>query len=154
MPAYLDFVGFKARSTMPDTEVDRVEAKWPGWILQQLASYSSQLDDQLAKRYPVPFREPVPEAIKNWLERIVTPRCYFKRGVNPSDEQFQALSADAEAVWKQVALAADSNTGLYDLPLRQDTSESGITKGGPLVHSEQSPYSWTDAQAEAVRNGE
>jgi hypothetical protein len=148
--AYLDLAGFRARTTMPGGDVDRLEAASPGWILQKLISNSAEIDARLAKRFDVPFSVPYPEIVQDWLERIVTPRVYVKRGVNPSDEQFQMLQADAEAVWKAIAEAADSNIGLYDLPLRQDTSTTGIARGTPQVYAEPSPYDWTSVQRRLV----
>jgi hypothetical protein len=153
MGAYLDLAGFRDRTTMPDGDVDGVEAAAPGWIDRKLAAMSAEIDARLSKRYDVPFMSPFPGAVQDWLERIVTPRVYFLRGVNPDDAQFQELKADADAAWRAVAEAADSSIGLYDLPLRSDTNATGITRGTPLAYAEASPYSWTDAQHEAIRYG-
>ena len=150
MPAYLTLATFKARTVMPAADVDRVEAAATGWIDQKLASRSAAIDARLAKRYDVPFSTPIPEAVLDWLARIVTPDVYFKRGVNPSDEQFAAYKGEADAAWAEIDRAADSVTGLFDLPLRQDTTMTGIARGTPLSYSEASPYTFTDRQREAV----
>lgn len=153
MPAYLDLAGFKARTIMPSAEVDRLETAEPGWLLEKLTTVSSEIDDQLKKRYDAPFSLPYPKTVQSWLERIVTPDAYFKRGINASDAQYEEIKARAKDARLAVAEAADSNTGLYDLPLRQDSATTGIARGGPYAYSEASPYTFTDVQAEAVRNG-
>ena len=63
------------------------------------------------------------------------------------------ILAEAERAREQMKEAADSEIGLYDLPLLNDVTTDGISKGGPLGYSEQSPYSWTDEQADAIRSG-
>lgn len=146
MAAYLTVAQFRLRTTMPQSDVDALEVSDPGFLDAQLTSWSSRIDAQLSKRYAAPFASPVPEIVLEWLTRCVTVRAYLKRGVNPSDEQFAAIKEDAEAALKEVEAAANSQTGLYDLPLRSDTTASGITKGGPLAYSEQSPYVWADYQ--------
>ena len=150
--AYLDLNGFKARTLMPAAEVDSIESFAAGWILQQLTDGSAYLDTRLAKRYEAPFTSPYPIAILKWLTQLVTVRVYFKRGVNPSDEQFALVQKDAETAEAEIKEAADSDAGLFDLPLRSDTNASGIVKGGPFSYSEQSPWTWTDVQLEAVGN--
>ena len=65
------------------------------------------------------------------------------------------LIVEAEAAAKsEVTEAADSEEGKFDLPLRQDTTATGVSKGGPLGYSEVSPYTWTDRQREALSYGE
>jgi hypothetical protein len=61
----------------------------------------------------------------------------------------QKAKDDALAWLKE---AADAKDGLIDLPLRADTTASGISRGGPLAYTETSPYAWTDVQAETGRS--
>lgn len=147
--AFLDFNGFRARTLMPPEDVDAVEAAHAGWILQQLVDGSAYLRSRLDKRYG-PWEAPYPNACGRWLAAMVTVRAYMKRGVNPSDAQFELIKADADLAVAEVKEAADSSTGLFDLPLRQDSDASGIARGTPLSHSEAGPYEWTDLQLEAV----
>jgi hypothetical protein len=112
---------------------------------------TSRIFGRLRKRYAVPFASPVPVIAISWLTHITTVDAFQKRGWNPSDaESKQILDAATEA-FAEIKEAADSETGLFDLPLREDTTESGIVHGGPQVYSEASPYDWLDTQAEAVR---
>lgn len=150
MAAYLTLAGFRIRTTMPGGDVDAVEADVSGWIDAKLTSISAEIDARLAKRYATPFAAPYPEVLCDWLERIVTPRVYRRRGVNPADQQIAALDADAEAAWKAIAEAADSAVGLYDIPLRSNTTDTGIVKGTPLSYAEPSPYDFIDRQKEAI----
>lgn len=147
MPSYTDITGFRNLTVMPSELVDAVESIAAGWIDAQLAYWSAQIDTRLTKRYNTPFQSPYPVALVGWLVRIVTHRAYLRLGVKTSDEQYESIKQDAQDAWSEIKEAADSNTGLFDLPLRADVDKSGIRKGGPLYYSEQSPYVWADQQA-------
>lgn len=148
MPAYLDVAGFKLLSIMPDEDVEALETRYPGWLLSKLTNVSARLDSRLRKRYAVPFESPYPETAKGWLCDLVTLSAYLRRGVDASDAQFQIVLDESKKAEAEILEAADSNTGLFDLPLRSDSTASGISKGDPLVYSESDPYTWTDVQAE------
>ena len=150
MSSPLDIAGFKARTQMPSADVDRLEVDFPGYIVRRCTVRYSWICARLAKRYAVPFATPVPEVILGWLVSLVEPDAYRKRGWNPGDEQTADIEQGAKDAREEIALAADSENGLFDLPLREDTSESGISKGGPLGYSETSPYDWIDVEAEAL----
>lgn len=145
--SYLDLDGFKELSTIPPEFVDEVEARQPGFVLRHLEANSALIDARLRKRYAAPFAHPYPIAVELWLARVTTIPVWMRRGVDPNDEQFVEAKEDATAAWAEIKEAADSNEGLYDLPLRADTSASGISRGGPWGYSEQSPYVWADEQA-------
>lgn len=152
MTAYLDLAGFKDLSEMPAASIDELEVDHAGWVDAQLGYWSRQIDARLAKRYATPFESPYPLAVQGWLARVVTVRALRRRGVDANDEQYADMKADAEAAWAEIREAADSNEGLYELPLRADTTETGISRGGPYSYSEQSPYVWTDRQAATGRD--
>lgn len=151
MAAYLDLAGFKDLSVMAGESVDELETVSPGWVDAQLEAASRAIDARLAKRYEAPFAEPYPIAIKSWLARVVTVRALLRRGVDANDEQFTTIKEDAAAAWEEIKEAANSAEGLYELPLREDTTASGVSKGGPYGYSEQSPYVWTDRQVATGR---
>jgi hypothetical protein len=137
---------------MPPTDVDAVEAAYPGYIEQKLASVGSlQIDAPLRKRYAAPFAQPYPEAVREWLHRIVTPYVYLRRGVDPNDQQYIDIREDGVRAMAEIKDAAEAQNGLYDLPLRHDTIDTGIVHGGPFVYSEASPYLFIDRQADEVR---
>lgn len=143
-------VSFRSLTLMPDTHVDELEENYPGWLLGQLTSRSRWLDSRLRKRYAAPFAAPYPETVIGWLCDIVTLRAMLKRGVDPTDAQFSEIKARHDAAETQVTEAADSEKGLFDLPLATGggpLTSTGISQGGPLVYSEQSPYAWRDVQA-------
>lgn len=151
MPApYLDVAGFTALTVMPDTHVAEVEANYPGWLLNALSNRSRWLDSRLRKRYAAPFVSPYPETVTGWLCDIVTLRATLKRGVDPDDKQFAEIKERHDKAELEVTEAANSETGLFDLPLAvgggTDTA-TGIVRGGPLSYSEQSPYVFKDQQA-------
>jgi hypothetical protein len=145
---------FRDRTVMPSEDVDDLQARYPGWLGETLADEYSAICDRLKKRYQVPFEPTLPRTVARWLNHIVTELAYEKRGYNPTSAQDEKISERAERARAEVLEAANSETGLFELPLRQETSDgSGVTKGGPYVYSEQSPYTWTDVQREAVRYG-
>lgn len=150
MTAYLDLTGLKSRSVMPAEYFDEIETAQAGWIAAQLETWSRWIDARLRKRYAAPFAAPYPEQILNWLARIVTVRAWMRRGVDPTDPQFDKIAEDAKEAGLEIKEAAESVAGLFDLPLRADTTTSGISFGGPIGYSEASPYIWMDRQAEAA----
>ncbi len=95
---------------------------------------------------------PVPEAVLSWLTALVTPEMYRKRGVNPSDPQLDLTEKDKQRALDDLKEAADSDTGLIDLPA-SEAAGSAISGGGPVFYTEQSPYSWVDAQSNTIRGG-
>lgn len=150
MAAYLDLPTFKTLTLMPASDVDALESLASGWIGTQLEYYSRWIDSRLRKRYAVPFPDPAPEAVREWLNRIVTMRAFLRRGVDPNDAQFAAIVADRDAALADIKEAADSETGLFELPLLDASDASDVSKGGPYAYSEQSPYVWTDVQRDAA----
>lgn len=149
--AYQSVSEFKSLTLIPAAWVDELETVAPGWLSAQLAYWSDWIDSQLRKRYLVPFEAPYTQTVVGWLNRIVTWRCCIKRGVNPTDQQFSQIVTDSDNAYKEIAQAADSVTGLYDLPLRGDNSRSGIAYG-PVTYSEQSPYVSFDIQRQRGRS--
>ena len=147
MGVLLDFDGFRLRTLMPDADVVRLEEDFPGYIEARSAVWQSRFEAQLKKRYAVPFSVPAPEIFLGWVEACTTVDAYHKRGVNTSDEQFVDVVKRRTDALEEVALAADAVDGLFDLPLRQDTTATGISRGGPLAYSEASPYTAFDQQA-------
>jgi len=146
----LDVNGFKSRTVMPSADVDYLETAHPGFLANRILTHSSRIRARCRKRY-ADFVAPVPELVLGWLVALVTLDAYVRRGVNPSDESFELVKAAAELALADLKEAADGENGLFDLPARENTTEDGITRGGPLVYSEASPWDWTDVQAEALR---
>lgn len=149
--AYQDRDAFASRTTMPVEFIDEIEMRSPGWVDTQLGLIEAKLNARLRKRYDAPFTTPVPDVVLDWQTAMMTHRCYLRRGVDPTDAQMVDVKAAADDAWKEVLEAADAQNGLFDLPLRQDTTATGVTKGAPLVYSEASPYVSFDVQADIGR---
>ena len=153
MSQYLTLTEFRSRSLMPSSDIDRLEDQEPGWIDQLLADWSDWIDARLRKRYAAPFDPEVPVAVRRWLARLCTPRCYLKLGINPLDQQSETIQEDYNDARAEIKEAADSEEGLFDLPLKEEAdAASGIVKGGPYAYSEQSPYVWADRQVQTGRS--
>lgn len=153
--AYLTVTQFKARTIMPGADFEQLEAAAPQWLATQLESVSRlQIDARLRKRYACPFDESdPPEAVRAWVTRIVTMYAYFKRGIEQTDPAWQTVREEFNEARAEIKEAADAVDGLFDLPLRGSSTQTGIVLGAPLGYSEPGPYDWTDRQREAVQNG-
>lgn len=149
MAAYLTASEFETLSVMPAEFIAELPA---GWLDANLEVWSDWINGRLRKRYAAPFAAPVPGIVKLWLARIVTFEAYKRRGWDPTDEQAQQISEDNATARDEIKEAANAVDGLFDLPLRQDTTASGISKGGPLSYSEASPYVAFDRQGDVARN--
>jgi hypothetical protein len=150
--SYLTVDQFKDRTTLPEDVIDALEAARPGWVLVQLNLESRRLDARLAKRYVVPFVDPAPEIILAWITDIVTMRCWSRRGFDPTTQDMQPTIDAATKAAEEIAEAAEAETGLFELPLRQDTTADGVSKGAPRAYTEASPYVWTTVQAGDARD--
>jgi hypothetical protein len=136
---------------MPASDIDELEVLYPNVVAGLAGSVSRMFDSRLSKRYAAPFASPYPEALRWNVAQVVVAALWQKRGYNPGSAQDQIIQtnkADALAWLKE---AADSKDGLVELPLRENTTAEGISRGGPLGYTETSPYVWTDRQVEAGR---
>jgi hypothetical protein len=88
---------------------------------------------------------PVPETILRWITILVTADVFRRHGVNPNDPIMQGLVDEVKQVRAEIEEAANSQTGLFDLPFSED-EPSAVTTGGPRGYSEASPYTWTYRQ--------
>jgi hypothetical protein len=166
---YLSLERFTELTIMPSPDVSALEALESGWIQRQIDRVGAAINARLIKRYAVPFgddpaggaavRANCPLIIEDWIVAIVTLRAYGKRGFNPSSEMDQiAIVQPAKDAEAQIAEAAKSDSGLFELPLRSTSTDGGVTKTGVLSYTERSPYVFTDEQQETGReedrNGE
>lgn len=138
---------FKDRTTLPDTYVDEMENARPGWMAAQINLVTAWVNARLCKRYAVPFVDPAPEIVLGWVTALVTMRVWSRRGYDPNSPDMVEVLADLKLAKDEIKEAADSEVGLFELPLRSDTDVVGVTKGGPWSYTEASPYVWTSRQA-------
>lgn len=149
MPSYLNAAEdtaesrierFKLLSTLADAQVDELEALYPGWCELQFQVHSAHIDGRLRKRYAAPFVAPYALMLETWISALVTLRANVKLGVRQTDEQFQTAVTDDKQARDDIKEAADAEDGLFDLPLRANTTESGIVAATTLCQTERSPY--------------
>lgn len=149
MTSPLTLAAWKTRTIMPQADVDSLDALEPGYIQACLDDWWDEIQARLRKRYDVAAMAVAPpRAVLRWLTKLVTKDVYDKRGYNPSEASDQAaIIGAAEKAEASIQEAANSQTGLYDLPLLSTSTTSGVSVGGPLAYTETSPYVWTDRQA-------
>ena len=63
-----------------------------------------------------------------WLTCLVTVRCFLKRGVDATDEQYVTIEQDAKEARDEILEAANGDGGLFDLPLRGNTTTTGVSR--------------------------
>ncbi len=153
-----EVIDFRTRTIMPEQDVDQLWQERPGYLEAAVAGALADITARLRKRYLTPFTatggtNPRPEIVVVWQTKIVTPEAYRARGYNPQDPTMEWSEKDRDRAYEQIKEAADSETGLYDIPLLPTVDTSGVAKGGPLGYSEASPYSWTDVQRETLYGG-
>lgn len=155
MSALMTVDEYKLRSVLPDEYVAAIEARKPGWTAQQLAGVTAEVYAALSKRYVTPFSVDH-EVPRLWAAAIVDARVLIRRGVDPDElaPEVAAIFEAATTARAQIQSASDSETGLFELPLRSNdpTSPTAVTRGGPFSYSETSPYVFTDSQRERGRD--
>jgi hypothetical protein len=149
--SYLTVDEFKSLSLMPSSFVDQVEAASPGFVEERLDLKSAYIDSRLRKRYAAPFTLPAPKVVRGWLAALVTVDVETKRGVDPESGNIDEYRAEAKTALDEIKEASDAESGLFDLPLKDDgSSASGITRGGAYGYSEASPYVFLDVQRDGA----
>jgi hypothetical protein len=145
---YLNVAGFRLRTAMPGADVDTLETLEPDFLQTALNEMSAWMNARLKKQYAVPFDLAAPPiVVLRWLAQLVTPMAKAKLGWSPSGESDRAAFVDpGMQAAKEIQEAADSKEGLFELPLRSDTTASGATRTAPLGYSEASPYAWMNEQ--------
>lgn len=146
--AYLTVDEFKARTVMPARDVDDLQTRYPTFLTNLLEDWSAEIDARLAKRYDVPFdASSPPRVIQRWLTSLVTREAYLKRGVQATSDMDLLIIGQAEQAEKNLAEAANSEVGLFSLPIKQSApNASGVKKLFPRISSGSSPYDFIDEQ--------
>lgn len=153
MIPYLTFETWKARSRLSSADCDDIYAREPTKVTTFLADTTEWINGRLRKRYNEALL-PTHATILRWCRDIVDLEVFILRGGNPSSMQDSLYKEHHDTAKSEIKEAADAQNGLFDLPLKQDVTSTGVALGGPLGYSEASSYTWTDVQAEAVRNGQ
>lgn len=150
MATYLTTDEFKLKTLVPVDLVDRVEARTPGWLAEQLALVSAYVSARLRKRYGE-WSSPYPYILGEWITHVVSLRVLLKGGVRADDEQYVTYKELHDQALKDITEAANGQSGLFDIALQDNASATGITRGGPASYTEASPYVGFDVQAELGR---
>ncbi len=149
MPSYLALATYRSRTTLDGSMVDLcvTKGKDVAWWLE---CASAQIKTRLAKRYAVDFSDPgpVPDQIIFWLIRLVNIDVMECTGAIPEGRVDNWADEARKQVYEELKTAADSENGLFDLPLKNtDTlGSSAINKGGPMVFASNTITGWFDEQ--------
>lgn len=135
--AYLNSTEYTNLSVLPASYIAGVPTDW---LTAQLEYWSGMIDARLRKRYACPFATPVSHVVRGWLARLLDPVVHRKVGVDATDAQYSDVAQSAADAMAEIREAADAKDGLYDLPLRSNTADTGITRSPTLAYSELSPY--------------
>lgn len=122
----------------------------PEWLLAagqrfveaQCAIFESKLHDQLRNRYAVPFLHPNATA-KGWIAAQVAFEVLRKRGVDPTDVMYGEYRDAAQLARDEITAAANSDTGLFELPLL--VSVTPVARGFRGI-SDADPAAWKRRQ--------
>jgi hypothetical protein len=127
----------------------------PNFVERRLDTAASWILARLRKRYNTKqIIDATPEIVLGWQEALVTLACFKRRGFNPSSAQDAEIVKAAEDAKLEIKEAADSNEGLFDLPILDSPDASAISKSSTFGYSEASAYAWTDVQRERVADEE
>jgi phage gp36-like protein len=151
MPAYLSKAEYSAQTWISDSWLVDAEARKAGVIDMSLAMESARIDANLVKRYAIPFLLPAPFVVQRWLVQLVNVQIMLVIGVDQTDLMYQVIQGQYDTALKELDLAANGETGHFELPLKATDPTVGVTKGFPRAYSEQSPYVAFDIQAELGR---
>jgi hypothetical protein len=149
---YLTFATWKARSRWGSDDCNDIYAREPDKVDNALADVTEWINARLRKRYDE-AQLPTNRTILGWCRDIVDFEVFLFKGGNPSSMQDGLYKEKHDTAKAEILEAANAENGLFDLPLKQNVRDTGIAKGGPLVYSEASPYTWLDRQRDALRDG-
>jgi hypothetical protein len=153
MSLYVTLDHVRRRGVLIPDDVDFQETRYPGIVLERATEVSAFVDAQLIKRYAAPFQTPYPDVVIRWVAILTSYEILVDlRGGNPESPQLVTARERYDRAVAQIAQAADSEKGMFELPLRQTDplGASAVNAGGPLGYSESSPYHWMDRQRERI----
>lgn len=148
--AYLTYAALKVRSSYSPAEWDELLARRPDTPAAWLEDTQGAIDDPLRLRYAVPFEAPVPRTVLRWQVALMDAALYRSRREPgaPLGEDADLLAIEARVI-ADIAAAADQDRPAHsELPLRSDTTSSGVSKGGPDMRAFVTMYEYFDDQAE------
>ena len=140
---------------MRPSDIDRIEAQEPGITLERAEAVTSVLNSKLMKRYRLPFMQPYPLSLAKYVAVVVSYELLTDvRGLNPESDQKDAAEKALAKVEAWLTAAVDPEGGDVELRAAEaGLGPSAVSAGGPYGYSEASPYTWTDAQVDAIRGG-
>jgi len=122
------------------------------FINTQIRMIRAKIYDRLRVRYDVDaMKLAEPDTVKRWIGELIAPKVYRKRGIDPTDAVYTEFLRVAEAAEAEITAAADSVTGLYQLPLSSSNESSAATKPKIASSSDADPGAWKRRQALRAR---
>lgn len=139
---------FRRISLVPPAWVERVQTQLfpsepgqPSWVLEQCRLKQAWVYSRLDLNYDVQkFGDPVPAIIKQWIAYLVAADLLMLLGDEPNQEDIDRYEKRADQSRADIEAAANSETGLFSLPLKQGTSTDGAQRKTVRYTHTASPY--------------
>lgn len=117
----------------------------PDFCTAQIAIAESRVNDQLSKRYAVPFAL-ANDTVKGWIASMVALKILTRRGIDPTDILWKTIQDAATIANDEIKQAAQSDTGRFDLP-KANAARKPVIVGS----SDHDPHAWIRRQAIKTR---
>lgn len=142
--ADLSYIDLGSYCELPDAHIAGAGS---AFVNTQISLCRATIYDQLRRQYDIGAMVTTePLIVKKWIATMVAPSIYVKRGVDPTDLQFQEYVRKATNAEKAVADAANAEKGLYDLPMLDGSAAPKRIK--VLSKSQADPGAWKREQAD------
>lgn len=116
------------------------------FVNRQISLLRGSIYNRLRRLYSIDSMvQSEPDIIKLWIAALVVLKIYRKRGIDPTDLQFQEFKEQAAFIEQQIDAAANAESGLYDLPLL-NSNESAKRKIKVLSSNQADPGAWKRVQ--------
>lgn len=145
--AYITVAEFEKLTSMSSVHVKTLKSNHLDFLHLVLEQASNIIDTMLFKRYAVPFKEPLP-VVKMWTAQLATAHAIKKLVVDTNNAPYLELfNTAAEEVKAMLMQVADAENGMFELPMREGSSKSGVVKPQRPFTADQSPYTALSRQS-------
>lgn len=118
--AYVSEADFRKSTRLAVAVVNSIDTERPDFIDVALSERSAELNARLRKRYNVPLTmAEVPTMVRRWVIVLVSYDVLTASGF-PANGSEEPIVAEYQLALEQIKETADTENGLYELPLYAD----------------------------------